>query len=440
MGKSWDAFVPPPALWDEALRVLKPGGHLLAFAGSRTQDLMGLSIRLAGFEIRDSVAWLTGAGFPKSLDVSKAIDKLDATEERRARALEFTAFIRESGLSSARIDAITGTNMGGHFTTAASQPAIATADLFNMLRPHLPEVPARIEELVAARTVESKNMAARAVLSTETRYNEPSGIVGVGQGERTLFERKITAAHTPEAELWSGWGTALKPAHEPVVVARKPLVGTVAANVQRYGTGALNIDATRIGLDGEKPPTGSGNDLGYHGGGQGTGGNATPAAGRWPANVVLDETTAPLLDQQSGTLKTGGAVRKNNNGPNTIGLGLGPISKTSHSDEGGASRFFKVAEPDVPFLYAAKAPKRERPVVDGVAHSTVKPLSIMRWLVKLVTPPGGVVLEPFAGSGTTVEACLLEGFNCIAVEREAEYLPLIMHRVDRQAGALPKAA
>jgi site-specific DNA-methyltransferase (adenine-specific) len=126
----------------------------------------------------------------------------------------------------------------------------------------------------------------------------------------------------------------------------------------------------------------------------------------------------------------------------------------NYGDTGGASRFFKVAksdergaisehfprEFDAPFMYASKAPKRERPVVDGVAHSTVKPLSIMRWLVKLVTPPGGVVLEPFAGSGTTVEACLLEGFNCIAVEREAEYLPLIMHRVDRQAGTLGVAA
>jgi site-specific DNA-methyltransferase (adenine-specific) len=164
--------------------------------------------------------------------------------------------------------------------------------------------------------------------------------------------------------------------------------------------------------------------------------------GRWPANVVLDETTAPLLDAQSGQAGAHGS----NRGAGLMRGDIGPVglkersATTPPNDSGGASRFFKVVEPDVPFLYAAKAPKRERPVVDGVAHSTVKPLSIMRWLVKLVTPPGGVVLEPFAGSGTTVEACLLEGFNCIAVEREAEYLPLIMHRVDRQAGTLGVAA
>jgi site-specific DNA-methyltransferase (adenine-specific) len=187
----------------------------------------------------------------------------------------------------------------------------------------------------------------------------------------------------------------LKPAFEPIVMARKPFKGSLTDNESLHGTGALCVDATRTD------------------------------AGRWPANVALDETTAEILDQQSGILKTGGAVRKNNNGPNTIGLGLGPISKTSHSDEGGASRFF----------YVAKAPKKERPVVEGVAHATVKPLDLMRWLVTLVTPVGGTVLEPFAGSGTTVEACILEGFNCIAIEREAEYLPLIAARIERQAAA-----
>src|SRR5699024_5474302 len=250
MGKSWDAFVPPPAVWDECMRVLKPGGHMVVFAGSRTHDLMGLSIRLAGFEIRDSLAWLYGSGFPKSHDVGKAIDKLDASDERRARALEFTAFIRESGRTARRIDELTGTNMGGHFTTAASQPAVATADLFDLLRPHLPEVPERIEGLVRQRTVESMNFAARELLGTETRMNEPSGIVNVGQGERVAIERKITAPATPEAAQWDGWGTALKPAFEPIVLARKPLAEkTVARNVLAYGTGAINVDACRIATD-----------------------------------------------------------------------------------------------------------------------------------------------------------------------------------------------
>jgi site-specific DNA-methyltransferase (adenine-specific) len=244
----------------------------------------------------------------------------------------------------------------------------------------------------------------------------------------------------------------LKPAFEPVVVARKPLVGTVAANVQRYGTGALNIDGCRIEGDmsgghwTHKREIGDGNIYGGGGRAEVDFGSVNPNGGRWPANVILDETTAPLLDAQSGNSKSPGTYTRTAaaGAVNIYGAGMGDAKAgdvaVNYGDSGGASRFFKVAEPDAPFLYAAKAPKRERPVVDGVAHNTVKPLSIMRWLVKLVTPPGGVVLEPFAGSGTTVEACLLEGFNCIAVEREAEYLPLIMHRVDRQAGTLPHAA
>jgi site-specific DNA-methyltransferase (adenine-specific) len=195
--------------------------------------------------------------------------------------------------------------------------------------------------------------AEREVLSIERRYNEPSGIVGIGQGDRTLIDRKITAPATAAAQQWQGWGTALKPAFEPVVMGRKPLIGTVAQNAQAHGVGALNIDDCRNG-------------------------------GRWPANVVLDE--------------------------------------------GAAATF-----PESRFMYAAKAPKKERPVVDGIAHPTVKPLALMRWLVKLVTPAGGTVLEPFAGSGATVEACLLEGFHCIAIEREAEYLPLIQQRIERAA-------
>lgn len=303
MGKSWDGFVPPPALWDEAMRVLKPGGHLLAFAGSRTHDLMGMSIRLAGFDIRDSVAWLTGSGFPKSHDVGKS-----------------------------------------------------TGD-----------------------------------------------------------------------PRWDGWGTALKPAHEPVTVARKPFKGTVAQNVLSWGTGALNIDATRIGT--ESTQRNNTAEMGYHGGNLAAEYQTGSTAGRWPANVVLDDTTAELLDEQSGNVK--GAVSNGRKAGNGAMFDPGAAAQApSYGDSGGASRFF----------YVAKAPKRERPVVDGVAHPTVKPLALMRWLVKLVTPPGGVVLDPFAGSGTTLEACLLEGFDHVGIEREAEYLPLIEARLDRQAGTLPTAA
>ena len=347
MGKSWDSFVPGPALWREIHRVLKPGGHALVFAGSRTQDLMGLSLRLAGFEIRDSLAWLYGSGFPKSLDVSKAIDK-----------------------------------------AAGATREIVGPSPFAARKPH-------------------------GTWTGEVYGDEPSHAEGPS----------ITAPATPAAQQWAGWGTALKPAHEPIIVARKPLTGTVAANVQSWGTGALNIDGTRVGNGGqlkwEKP-----RDMGYHGGT-----NAGPVAatentaGRWPANVVLDEAAAGDLDAQSGPLHTQDPETRKSKSKKTGATGFGTGRSVEYDDEKGtgASRFF----------YVAKAPKKERPVVDGVAHPTVKPLALMRWLVRLVTPPSGVVLDPFAGSGTTLEAAVLEGFNAVGIEMTEEYLPLIQARLDR---------
>lgn len=304
----------------ECLRILKPGGHLLAFGGSRTWHRLAAAIEDAGFEIRDSIAWLYAQGFPKSMN------------------------------------------------------------------------------------------------------------------------------------LQGGLGTALKPAFEPIVVARKPLAGTVAANVLEHGTGALNIDACRI-------PTGD-----KLGGGSTTRGqrmkdgwhrpwmddpdmvaaNAersrasvarSEELGRWPTNVVLDEYQAEALDQQSGTLHSGTMRAGTERQPRVGGMIYGADARNfamadTYGDSGGASRFFPV------FRYEAKAPTSERPNVDGVQHPTVKPLDLMRWLVRLVTPVGAVVLEPFAGSGTTAEACVLEDRQCIAIEREADYLPLIVSRLQKpvQAG------
>ena len=310
MGKGWDGadgIAGKPEVWREALRLLKPGGHLLAFGGTRTWHRLAVAIEDAGFEVRDSIAWLYGSGFPKSLDVSKAIDKAAGAER----------------------------------------------------------------EVVGQRTT------------------------GIGTGKGTVQvmgdgTRDITAPATPEAQQWQGWGTALKPVFEPIVVARKPLTGTVAANVLEHGTGALNIDGCRIGTEVLPAQSRGVSRIGTF---ENADGNVTPErSGRWPANVVLDEDQADALDRQSG-----------------------------HDDSGGASRFF----------YCPKAPTSERPKVDNVAHPTVKPLALMRYLCRLVTPPGGVILEPFAGSGTTVEAALREGFNIIAIERETEYLPLIQERLDR---------
>lgn len=442
MGKAWDAFVPPVAVWDDCLRVLKPGGHLLAFSGSRTMDLMTLGLRLAGFEIRDSIAWLYGSGFPKSLDVSKAIDRIDATDARRARNLSFTEWMRSTGVSSRQIDAATSSFMGGHYLTAREQAAVPTADMFDLIRPLLDvDVPEWVEALVTERTVESENFKAREVTGQRT-----TGL-GTGKGAVAYIadseNRDITAPATDAARTWQGWGTALKPAFEPIVVARKPLAGTVAANVLAHGTGALNINGCRTPTNGETLHTSTvPNDMrgGHYGSGHrpgepsgqrryteqgGTNFAATSGprggdpAGRWPANVILDESQAAVLDAQGGASQS--RVGKPRGADAGDGWGM-TATGAECDDEGGASRFF----------YVAKADAGERVRVDGIAHPTVKPLDLMRWLVRLVTPPGGTVLEPFAGSGTTVEACLLEGFHCIAIEREADYLPLIVQRVNRR--------
>ncbi len=403
MGKAWDAFVPPVAVWDECLRVLKPGGHMLVFAGSRTVDLMGLAIRLAGFEIRDQCQYLYGSGFPKSLDVSKAIDKAAGAER----------------------------------------------------------------EVVA--TIPDRWAGKGDVLQRATQAEAESV--------------NITAPATPDAERWQGWGTALKPAHEPIVLARKPLIGTVAANVLAHGTGALNVDGCRINIDGPDDRS-AGRRTATFGteetvsGGDGSGGWSAPEGkGRWPANVILDDTAAALLDEQSGVSVSRAASMPLPKGHSFAGADYGGDGSTNgatergHNESGGASRFF----------YTAKAGSDERPRVkregagegrviagtvkrcpecgcktirsgagglpscghgkwehvpaetreDHIAHPTVKPLSLMRWLVRLVTPPGGTALEPFAGSGTTLEACVIEGFHAIGIEREDDYLKLIEQRLTK---------
>ena len=322
----------------ECLRVLKPGGHLLAFGGTRTWHRLAVAVEDAGFEIRDSMAWLYGSGFPKSLDVSKAIDRAAG-----ALAHESKGFI-----------------VAGQTGKLINPPT----------KGYVPPAPA-----------------------------------------------------TDAAKQWQGWGTALKPAFEPIVVARKPLTGTVAANVLEHGTGALNVDGCRIGSDEDTRRNARGGDNGL--GGTGTfqirerrAEDMPETSGRWPANVILDEHTAAIVDEQSGVSTSGAAGLKGSSG---FADGYSGEYSVPYGDTGGASRFF----------YAAKAPSEERPTGNGTAHPTVKPLDLMRWLVRLVTPPGGIVLEPFAGSGTTVEACIKEDVRCIAIEREADYLPLINERINR---------
>lgn len=376
MGKAWDDLPPGEEWARECLRVLKPGGHLLAFGGTRTWHRLAVAVEDAGFEIRDSIAWLYGSGFPKSLDVSKAIDKAGgASPADQARILQ--AARERSGMTRDQVAQAIGCTVSSVRDWEEGR-ARSSGRPVESITPS-PAYRDKLAVLLGYTTDER-----RIVGATIDRRGDGS-VVGLGHSGVRYGD-----ASTDAARQWRGWGTAMKPAFEPIVVARKPLVGTVAANVQAHGTGALNIDACRIGDElrvnaaaGNKPG-GAALNMSERGMPQGVEGRE--AVGRWPANVALDEDQAKPLND--------------------------------------SSRYF----------YCAKAPKNERPKVDGVAHPTVKPLSLMRWLVRLVTPTGGLVLDPFAGSGTTAEAAMLEGFRVTLIEREREYVPLIMARIARAQG------
>jgi len=373
MGRDWDGFGTPLGFqtWSEAwareaLRILKPGGHLLAFGGTRTYHRLATGIEDAGFEIRDCLAWLYGSGFPKSLDVSKAIDKAAGAER------EVVDVVRS---------------------------------------------PYKVDRAEADRRAYGK-------------FDHDTD-------DRGYLLNPITAPATPDAEKWQGWGTALKPAFEPIVLARKPLIGTVAQNVLEHGTGALNIDGCRIGVsdaDAEAMKRvntpGSGRFKTTQGSAYGVYGPSEAmdtTRGRWPANVTLDEDAAAMLDEQTPNLaKAWSAPSSGNASDRTYGggiarsLGAGYMPQ-QYGDSGGASRFF----------YCAKASKKDRNT-NGAAntHPTVKPTALMRWLIRLATPPGGIILDPFGGSGSTGVAARAEGVRAILIEREDEYLDIIRQRLD----------
>ena len=391
MGKKWDStgIAYNPDLWRECLRVLKPGGHLLSFGGTRTWHRIAVAIEDAGFEVRDSIAWMYGSGFPKSLDISKAIDKA-AGAEREVIGEK----VSPDGIpyASRRING-SGPSVGGN------------------------------------------------------AYGE------FGNGGNLN-----TAPATPEAQQWEGWGTALKPAFEPIIVARKPLIGTVADNVLTYGTGGLNIDASRVGTEKRKNNI---NDFSnQHGNKFGNGEKIeklgeSEVTGRWPANVILDEYTARLLDEQTQHLRAAGNKKDTEQGKgveyksSSYQVSYAGIANRTYNDSGGASRFF----------YVAKASRRDRnegldelepqrhsdrQKDDGVGgdnprnrtnqakqnfHPTVKPTELMRYLVKLVTPLNGLVLDPFTGSGSTGKAALLDGFSFLGMEMTEDYIPIIEGRL-----------
>jgi site-specific DNA-methyltransferase (adenine-specific) len=356
MGKKWDYDVPSQEIWVECLRVLKHGGHLLAFAGTRTQHRMAVRIEDAGFEIRDMIAWVYGSGFPKSLDVSKAIDKAAGAER---------------------------------------------------------EV---IGEIVRGDVQKAKTSGVTMAAADANKNNESIWGYGV---------EKITAPATEAAKQWQGWGTALKPALEPITVARKPLIGTVAANVLAHGTGALNIDGCRVSSQESTVRVVSRAFGSLHDGREKQGGEAGTYgsdAGRWPANLIHDgNEPADLL---------GDAAR------------FFYCAKASKRDrDEGLERFTDKQAAGLPMRSAdgerggegLDGTKTDRLTVRKNFHPTVKPTDLMRYLCRLVTPPNGVVLDPFMGSGSTGKAATLEGFGFIGIEREAEYVEIAKARIGAAA-------
>jgi site-specific DNA-methyltransferase (adenine-specific) len=325
MGREWDAYVPGPEVWSEVCRVLKPGGHAVVFAGQRTADVMAIALRLGGLEVRDLIGWCYWSGFPKSHDISSAIDRLHGAE--------------------------------------------------------------------------------REVVGIDRRYNEPSGIVNAGRGAsaRTLIDRMITAPSTPDAQRWSGWGSALKPAIEPAWLVRKPLSEpTIARNVLRWGTGGINVDACRFGCGDRAwvgPDDNDDTRRNARGGENGLSGTSTfkirtrravdmpIPEGRWPANL-FHCPKASTAERECGC----------------DGL---PASKGAEITErvvGSAG------------LKHARAGVGSGNSTRRNVHPTVKPVGLMRWLARLITPPGGLVIDPYTGSGTTGIAAVLEGFDFAGAE------------------------
>lgn len=370
MGKKWDYDVPSRELWEQCLRVLKPGGHLLAFFGSRTYHRGVVAIEDAGFEVRDTIAWLYGSGFPKSHNIAKAIDKRLGKERP-----------------------VVGTD-----GRSANSSWLGTQD-------------------------------------------GSSSTWGIGQWD-------VTAAGSEEAAAWEGWGTALKPAMEPVCVARKPMGQPVAANVLEHGTGAINIDGCRVGSEtikthGKREAKGGVYELGHY--------SSPPEweggthQGRWPANVIHDGSQEVL--EGFPDVKAGKGVTKGRGFQTEYVNGTDPGTRlpfTNYGDEGSAARFFYCSKANRrdrdEGLEALEAPDSDVREQGGAQHTkgvklaknhhpTVKPTDLMRYLVRLVTPPGGIVLDPFMGSGSTGKASMLEGMRFVGCEWDAEYVRIAEARI-----------
>jgi hypothetical protein len=555
MGKRWDYDVPTVEVWAECLRVLKPGGHLLAFAGTRTQHRMAVRIEDAGFEIRDMIAWVYGSGFPKSLDVLKAIDKAAGAEREVVGQKHVTNAAQGKGLGHG--DLVGGKVKAGFIdiTAPATPEAQQWSGWGTALKPSIETVtwatkpfPPERERgkilgnlwKIEARLwlLSSASVAAQSSASSQSEYDAACvtaqwtaddatstrdalrgrmdtwqcemathmSLSIVSSWRRTLEESSkpgSTSTTETESKTTTDWktlscclsqitpeniiqacslpggfsanastaaqifnaslallqatltlsaiepatwraldgfqGEAVSPSLEPVVMARKPLSGTVAATVLEHGTGALNIDGCRVGC--EPSPSVKRRESAAPGASVGATGWETPARpacyneqrpgeqlGRWPANLIHDgsDEVVGLFPETTNGGANINQTRKAGNATNILsGTGLSKPSNLAYAgDNGSAARFF----------YTAKASAAER---QGVTHPTVKPLDLMAYLCRLVTPPGGIVLDPFAGSGTTLKAAISEGFQAIGIERDPAYHAMAEQRLNGAQLGLP---
>jgi site-specific DNA-methyltransferase (adenine-specific) len=376
MNKHWDYDVPQVEFWREVLRVLKPGGYVLSFGGTRTYHRMAVNIEDAGFIIRDQLQWIYGSGFPKSLNIGKAVDKSQGNEKKKI-----------------------GERLGHDIRGGA---------------------------LMEARDPELKKE-----------------------------NNKLKITITQGSSEWEGYGTALKPANEPICLAMKPLSEkNFAENVLKWGTGGMNIDGCRVGTE-QTVTRAKRKGMSFTSLGNGQGFNGCDESinqGRFPSNVILDEEAGALLDKQSGVTISKSTVRKNkvNTGKNGIYNNYNAQDSHGFDGFGGASRFFYCSKASSSERNAGMRWDSEKKLESGIQrgsygsfngrsnyyknyHVSVKPLNLMRYLVRLVTPKGGIVLEPFAGSGTTLLAAKKEGFEFVGIERELEYCKIAEQRLEAVA-------
>lgn len=441
MGKRWDATGVAfcPETWRLVFDAMKPGAHLVAFGGTRTYHRMACAIEDAGFEIRDTLCWLYGSGFPKSHDVSKGIDK---KRDDRDAILLVTVFMADAaekaGISRAWVDAHMGTSdMGGwwlsrlrHRCQCPTWPQWIKLKSFLGLSDAMD---AEVWRLNGRKGTPGEAWDDREVIGHRTDGAGNGSVVGLGSPRVMDIEFDITAPATPDAIRWQGWGTALKPAFEPIILARRPLIGTVVANVLQHGTGAINIDACRVatsdklGGGGEKAETaGKFTNEGWRRPWMDDPEASEAFAAKVRANVAKAESLGrfPANVLHDGSEEVEAAFAAFGNAPgqqgDLVGHARGRPTKTCFGDMGPAVDHLKRADAGTAsrFFYSAKANAKDRA---GSKHPTVKPIALMRWLCRIVTPPGGTILDPFAGSGSTLQAAMEEGFNAIGIEREAEY-------------------